>query len=278
MLGVLMALVLVATLGSTLIQTRGDREQRMVQVLGTALQIAKPAYTFDSLVCCQTEPLSMTFTGTAVPLRAHGGFGTLSRPDFTVRQNLFGRVEDLPWAELANTTLTIALFNMGTGLQRKADIRRVLARLPQDMNALAVVEFEQPLAADALAGFARQYNACPDKVVYESRPGSAPITWDSNMTPPPDDTALVQMINCVDVLPDDLAAFRSWVRILQQHDEPNLRRFDLTLARLRKASADGLAYGYVDQLVTVEKLRTIIEDPRVRAVRLADVAFELDRP
>ncbi|MFC7585070.1 hypothetical protein ACFQYP_16035 [Nonomuraea antimicrobica] len=65
-LGVLMALVLVATLGSTLIQTRGDREQRMVQVLGTALQIAKPAYTFDSLVCCQTEPLSMTFTGTAV--------------------------------------------------------------------------------------------------------------------------------------------------------------------------------------------------------------------
>ena len=68
------------------------------------------------------------------------------------------------------------------------------------------------------------------------------------------------------------------LEMLRQHDEPNLRRFDLTLARLRKASGDGLAHGYVDELITVKRLREIIEDPRVRTVRLADVTFDLDRP
>ncbi|MEV4223245.1 hypothetical protein [Nonomuraea sp. NPDC049725] len=277
-LGVLTALVLVATLGSALIQTRGDREGRMVHVLGTALQIAKPAYTVTSWTCCRTEPLSMSFTVTAAPMRAHGGFALQSRPDFTVRQNLFGGVEELPWAQLANTTLTQALFNMGTQLQRKPDIRQVLARLPQDMNALAVVEFERPLTADSLVGFAQQYGACPEKVVYEARPGSAPITWGSDMTTFLGVAPMSQVTRCSDLPPEDLAAFRSWVKTLRQHDEPNLRRFDLNLARLRKASGEGLAYGYVDQLVTVKQLRKIIEDRQVRAVRLADVTFDLERP
>ncbi|MGW5160924.1 hypothetical protein ACWEPN_36120 [Nonomuraea wenchangensis] len=277
-LGVLTALALVATLGSALIQTRGDRERRMVHVLGTALQIAKPAYTVTSWTCCRTDPLSMSFTVTGAPMRAHGGFDMQSQPDFTVRQNLFGRVEELPWAQMANTTLTTALFNMGTWLQSKPDVRRVLARLPQDMNALAVVEFERPLTTGALVGFARQYNACPERVVYETRPGSVPITWGSGMTTFWGVAPLNDVTVCSDVPPEDLAAFRSWVKMLRQHDEPNLRRFDLDLARLSKASSEGLAYGYVDQLVTVKKLREIIEDPRVRAVRLADVTFDLDRP
>ncbi|GAB1819105.1 hypothetical protein [Herbidospora sp. RD11066] len=273
-LGVLTVLALVATVGSHLVQTRGLREHRMVSVLGTALQIAKPAYAVTATTCCETGPLSMSFTVTATPMRAYGGFGTSGGQEFTVRQNLFGGVDELPWHQMADTSLTLALFNMGTRLQEKADVRKVLARLPQDLNALAVVEFARPLAGADLLGFTRRYDACPEKVVYETRPGSAPITWGTGMGAPARSGGIV----CSDAPPGELAAFRAWVATLQDHDEGNLRRFDLSLDRLRKAAKGGLAYGYVGQIVTVERLRRIIEDPLVRTVRLVDVTFDLNRP
>nr|WP_235854691.1 hypothetical protein [Nonomuraea aridisoli] len=76
----------------------------------------------------------------------------------------------------------------------------------------------------------------------------------------------------------ELGNFREWAGLLRDHDDANLRRFDLSLDRLRTAARDGLAYAYVADLVAIEKLRRILEDPRVRTVRLADVAFDLDRP
>ncbi|MEO3871303.1 hypothetical protein ABGB18_21020 [Nonomuraea sp. B12E4] len=61
-------------------------------------------------------------------------------------------------------------------------------------------------------------------------------------------------------------------------DGDDLRSFDLPLARLRKAAKDGLAYAHVDQLTSVRKLRRLIDDPLVRTIRLAGVAYDLDRP
>ncbi|MEU8385428.1 hypothetical protein [Streptosporangium sp. NPDC048865] len=55
-----------------------------------------------------------------------------------------------------------------------------------------------------------------------------------------------------------LASFRRWVGILEDHDDDNLRDFDLSLARLRKAAHDGLAYASVDSLATIGELRKII--------------------
>ncbi|HUR07045.1 MAG TPA: hypothetical protein VM347_31180 [Nonomuraea sp.] len=66
--------------------------------------------------------------------------------------------------------------------------------------------------------------------------------------------------------------------ILKDYDDDNLHDFDLSLARLRKAANDGLAYAYVNEGATIGELRKIIEDPLVQTVRVADVTFDLERP
>ncbi|WP_433252236.1 hypothetical protein ACQPYK_07435 [Streptosporangium sp. CA-135522] len=89
---------------------------------------------------------------------------------------------------------------------------------------------------------------------------------------------LPQSVTCSDSPPETLEGLRGWVGVLREHDEPNLRRFGLDLARLRKAAGEGRAYAYVDSLATISSLRKLIEDPQVATVRMADIAFDLERP
>ncbi|AQZ66621.1 unnamed protein product [[Actinomadura] parvosata subsp. kistnae] len=271
-LAVLLALALVATIGSSLVQQRGDREQRMMDVLGTAFKLYNPAYNVSVGDCCETTPLSMSFQVTASPLRAVGGFWPDGGDTYTISQDFFGRVGRLPLGSTAATRLSISLFDVGGTQAPKDQVRKVLARLPAGLNALAVVEFATPLKEAELKEFLSRNKTCADKVVYERRTSSLPITWGDITW---NRGGLAEGKQGCGV---GLDSFRAWVRLLREHDGANLRSFDLSLARLRKAAAEGLAYAYVDQLASVEKLRELIEDPRVRTVRLADVTFDLDRP
>ncbi|MFG3435937.1 hypothetical protein ACGF0J_01715 [Nonomuraea sp. NPDC047897] len=274
-LAVLLVLFLAAA-GLTLVQKRGDRDERMKDVLGTAFKLYNPAYEVWTESCCDITPWSMGFTVIASQIRAGGGFTGNGGSAHTITQDFFGRVGRLPLGNYANTNLSTSLANVGTDLQRKEDIRKVLARLPDGLNALAVIEFATPARAEEVAAFSRDFGFCPQKVVYERRPGSVPITWGAttwDRAPMPEGTT-----SCADDMKHHLAGFRAWSGLLRDHDDANLRHFDLSLARLRKAANDGLAYAVVDNLVPVEDLRKVVEDPRVRTVRLADVAFDLQRP
>jgi hypothetical protein len=283
-IAVLLAAVLVLTLGSRWIQERGDRERRMVSVLGTALQIANPGYLIKETSCCETSPLSMGFTVGVSPLRAHGGSfagGVFAEQPFTVEQDFFGRAMSPPFGYATETTLTYGLYNVRTGNQPKEQSRRVLARLPGDMNALSVVEFAKPMTDGEAVAFAEQYDGFPDLVVYEDRPRATPITWGpwtlGQVPVPGRPEPAGGMIGSAERFTEGLREFRAWVTSLREYDDANLRRFGMDLARLRKASSAGLAYAYVSQLTPVKELRKIIEDPRVRTIRVADVAYDLDR-
>ncbi|MEV0148162.1 MULTISPECIES: hypothetical protein [unclassified Nonomuraea] len=273
-LAALVAVALVATLGSAAVQKRGDRERRMWDVLGTAFKIYNPAYAIDVQDCCQTTPLSMSLTVSARQRRAQGGFQGDAGSSYTITQDFFGRVGRLPLGNYANTRLSSALGEVGTDLAGKEQVRKVLARLPTALNAMAVVEFTSPVTPEELG---RLGHGCTARVVYERRPGSVPITWDMTTW----DRAPLNMEKetpC-DAQPRvDLENFRRWVGMLRDYDDANLHRFDLSLARLRKAAKEGLVYAYMDDLASVEDLRKLLEDPRVRTIRLADVAFDLDRP
>jgi hypothetical protein len=82
---------------------------------------------------------------------------------------------------------------------------------------------------------------------------------------------------CADLIPHDLDNFRAWVSSLRDHDEINLRKFGLDLSRLRAAATAGKTYGYADRLLTVDQARKLIENPQVKTIRVADVAYDLDR-
>ncbi|MGW4961086.1 hypothetical protein ACWEPL_28030 [Nonomuraea sp. NPDC004186] len=274
-LAVLALLAVAATEGSSLVQTRGDREQRMQAVLGTAFQIYNPAYAVTIGSCCQTTPVSMSFEVAARPLGPVGAWPVGSE-SYTLSQDFFGRVGRLPLGHTANTRLSQSLFDLGTTLTTKDEVRAVLARLPADLSALAVVEFEQPLGEAELKAFVKQYGTCAERVVYERRPGSLPITWSFDYWA--DATDLGKGGDMTDeACGGSLPRFRKWTGLLRDHDNANLRSFDLSLDRLRKAASAGLAYGYVDQLSSVRELRELIKDPKVRTIRLAGVAFDLDR-
>ncbi|WP_329080473.1 MULTISPECIES: hypothetical protein [unclassified Streptosporangium] len=90
-------------------------------------------------------------------------------------------------------------------------------------------------------------------------------------------TSTTRSGECSDLVPHELANFRAWVGTLKEYDEPNLRRFGLDLARLRSAASGGKVYAYVDTLSTIGQLRRIIDDPRVATVRVAEVAYDLER-
>ncbi|GAA3797568.1 hypothetical protein GCM10022226_16140 [Sphaerisporangium flaviroseum] len=276
-LATLMVISLVATIGSPWVQRRGDRVQRMYQVLGTALQMANPGYNIE-LGMPSASPLSLSLEASIRPLRAVGGFST--GRDFgdqkdELTQDFFGHVQRPPLGFATETPLTYGLYNVGTGNQPKERMREVLARLPETMDALAVVEFTTPLTPAQLLAFGKQYQSCPDLVVYEHRPRFTPITWSPglglmNTTAPP------FRGECVDYVPRGLADFRTWVGSLRDHDDANLRQFGLSLARLRTSAAEGKAYAYVDELSSIDRLRKIIEDPRVRTIRVADVSYPLE--
>jgi hypothetical protein len=265
-LAVLLVVSLGAVLGSRLIQERGDRELRMVDVLGTALQLANPGYVIAERECCDVSLTGMSFTVDVRPERAMGGFfAGADAQALRVEQDFFGRVQAPPLGHATETSLTYGLYNVGTGNQPKEDMRKVIARLPEGLTALAVVEPARPLNAKELAAFLTRTGLNAERIVYENRPRSTPITWSMYQlgTGPGEE--------------DDLAGFRRWVGSLRDHDEHNLRQFGLDLPRLRKSAADGLAYAFVTN-ATVGGLRKIIDDPEVRTVRVADVTYHLQRP
>ena len=279
-LAALVVLVLVATVGSSMIQQRGDRETRMTDVLGTAFKIYNPAYDIQVQDRGATTPLSMSFTVSARPMRAIGGFvAGYGGAEHVVTQDFFGHVGRLPLGNDAKTTLSRALANVSTGNQPKKDTRKVLARLPEDLNALSVIEFARPLTTQELGAFTARYKSSAEKVVYERRPRSIPITWGGmtfwDRAPMPEDDHVIEPDEAIKL---DLASFRRWVGILKDYDDDNLHDFDLSLARLRKAANDGLAYAYVDIEAKIGDLRKIIEDPLVQTVRVADTTYDLERP
>ncbi|WP_157570533.1 hypothetical protein [Microtetraspora malaysiensis] len=266
---ILLVGVLLLDLGAQWIQRRGDREDRMVDVIDTALRVANPGYYISGGICCDTTAFSLSFTVRLAPLRAGGDASNYFSGGavFTVSQNQFGRVEWPPPGFIKETPLFTALDSVGTDAPpSKADTKRILDRLPESMSALAVVDFAKPLGESEFSAFVERHAAVlPETAIYDGRIGGTPISW-----------RLATGELAPGELPrNGLAGFRRWVGDLRDHDAANLDKFGLGLKLLRKSAADGMAYAYITQTARVSDLRALIDDPQVRAIRVADVAYDL---
>ncbi|MFG6201425.1 hypothetical protein [Nonomuraea sp. JJY05] len=272
--------VLLLDLGAQWIQRRGDRDDRMMDVLGTALQVANPGYRIDAMRCCDTTAFSLSFTVRLTPLRA-GGYSSSNQFSggaiFTVSQNQFGRVEWPPPGFIWETPLFTALDSVGTDAPpSKADTKRILDRLPESMYALAVVDFAKPLGESEFSAFVQRHTAVPpERAIYDGRIGGTPISWRLDTSLPDAPQGDAPELAPGELPRNGLAGFRRWVAGLRDHDAVNLDKFGLGLKLLRKSAADGMAYAYVTQHARVGDLRALIDDPQVRAIRVADVAYDL---
>ncbi|MFI7538482.1 hypothetical protein [Streptosporangium sp. NPDC049376] len=279
---ILLVGVLLLNLGAQWIQRRGDREERMVNVLGTALEVANPGYRIYPVTCCDATAFSLSFAVRFTPLRAGGDASNYFSGGavFTVSQNQFGRVEWPPPGFVRETPLFTALDSVGTDAPpSKADTRRILDRLPESMSALAVVDFAKPLGESEFSAFVRRHpTVLPETAIYDGRIGGTPIGWRLDTPLPNAPQGDAPELAPGELPGNGLAGFRHWVGSLRDHDAVNLDKLGLGLKLLRKSAADGLAYAYVTRHNRVGDLRALIDDPLVRAVRVADVAYDLTTP
>ncbi|WP_326826076.1 hypothetical protein [Streptosporangium sp. NBC_01756] len=142
--------------------------------------------------------------------------------------------------------------------------------------------FEQPLTGAEFKEFAEErYGdglSSPDRLLLSSAGGGSgdrtPFGWSSVtriFVEQPSEKGSEVSARSTEAIED----FRRWVGGLRDHDKRNLSVLGLDLNRLRKSAAEGRIYGYIAAGEPVGALREILDDPRVRTIRLGDVAFDL---
>ncbi|AWS40729.1 hypothetical protein [Streptosporangium sp. 'caverna'] len=274
---------------SALIQFRGDRDDRMQRVLGTAFLVAHPDYS-SGLSSLDSDLTSMTLTIEAEPREPRQLPSEVTRRpgavSFEITQNLLGHVTEGVYGLQSKLTEALGQTGEHAGSQQEAHGRAegVFGRLPKSLLGTAVVEFERPLTGEEFEKFYQEHygdeGPGPDLTFLLSPAGSGstfrmPLGWSSSFSvffhePAPDRETGLSTSGA-----EAVKSFQNWVGQLRDHDAANLKELGLSLDNLRKASSDGRIYGYVTAGESVDALRKTLDDPKVRTVRLGDVAFDL---
>ncbi|GAA3091404.1 hypothetical protein [Streptosporangium carneum] len=259
-----------------------DSDERTAQVYGTAARVANPdkrlSYADDDGGLLET-----TYTLWGEPRRA-GRDERVTRYDIT--EDLFGTVWtsslDGPSGSLGDAIDSVEEDpEADKELTEKA--RKTIDGLPQTLDAVAVVEFARSMTTDRLVAFNRRHKLCGGADVsyiyapspyYDDSSSDPPlnaVVWNRNMT---EGYIRADFSYQCETEPEPaLAEFRRWVGLLDEGDD--LRAFELDHGWLAETAKAGVVHGLVIDRWKLADLRKLLDDPEVRTVRLADVAFDL---
>ncbi|MEU4224047.1 hypothetical protein AB0F17_07115 [Nonomuraea sp. NPDC026600] len=254
---------------------------RMAKVYGTAARLANPDKRLLDGYSNGGGLRDTTYTLWGEPRRAGpGGGGT----EYTIVENLFGAVRapslDGPSGSLADAIASV---------EEEADVdevvtekaRKAIDGLPQTLDAVAVVEFADSMTTERLVAFNRRHKICGGADVsymyslsyYDSSdpPSANAIVWNRDMVE--DDFSADITYQCETEPAAALAEFRRWVGLLGEGDD--LKEFGLHYEWLADHAEEGVVHGLVVDGWKLADLRKLLDDPEVRTVHLADVAFDL---
>ncbi|MFI7702056.1 hypothetical protein [Nonomuraea sp. NPDC049480] len=169
--------------------------------------------------------------------------------------------------------------------ERMARLYGTVARIANPDKRLphvAVVEFAHSMPAERLVALNRRHRICggadvsyiysPSYYDDSSEPASLnAVVWNRGMTE--DDIQADLAYQCETEPVAALAEFRRWVGLLDEGDD--LGAFELDDTWLAGAADEGVAHGLVVDRWKLADLRELLDDPEVRTVHLADVAFGL---
>jgi hypothetical protein len=266
-------------------QTRGDREERF-RLVGVGLQVANPGLHFDGPFCCNTELRGMELVVSASPRTARAESEiTTFRPSVTLR----GRVEPHSVYPLPPAPATQVL----DARPSPGGTRGLLQRLPDAVVATAVVELARPLRHREWEAFLErrgrrlspQFLDVPPvflEPLYTDKrrdfPPRTAIGWPEPISVrlDPDELEHGGLRDITAADDDSLPQFQRWVRMLRDGDDSNLRRVGLpSLERLRALARSPRVHGFILERATLAELRSYLDDPAVRSIAVADVAFDL---
>ncbi|WP_433352023.1 hypothetical protein ACQP25_03345 [Microtetraspora malaysiensis] len=255
---------------------------RMALVYGTAAHVVNPDKRLQHGYGGDGGLLKTTYTMTGEPRRAGPSEG---ETEYHIVYSRFGTVRapslDGPSGRLA---AAIASVEADPGVDREAaeKARKTIDGLPQTLDAVAVVEFVHSMSTKQLLAFNRRHEICggadisyiysPSFYDDSADPASLnAVVWNRYMIEDPIPTELTYQC---DTEPEAaLAEFRRWVGLLDEGDD--LDEFELDYAWLTDTAKEGVVHGLVVDRWELADLRKLLDDPEVRTVQLADVAFDI---
>ncbi|SNT34854.1 hypothetical protein SAMN05216276_10361 [Streptosporangium subroseum] len=258
-------------------------DERTAQVYGTAARVANPDKRLFYGYSDGGGLLGTTYTLWGEPRRASPGEdGT----GYKIVENRFGTVRapslDGPSGSL-DDAITFVEEDLGVDKEVTERARKTIDGLPQTLNAVAVVEFAHSMTTERLVAFNRRHRLCGGEDVsyiyapspyYDDSSGDPPlnaVVWNRNMT---EEYIQPDLPYQCETEPEAaLAEFRRWVGLLDEEDD--LSEFELNYAWLTDAAKAGVVHGLVVDRWKLADLRKLLDDPEVRTVHLADVAFDL---
>ncbi len=258
-------------------------DERMAQVYGTAARVANPDKRLPYGYSDGEGPLETTYTLLGEPRRAgHGEDGT----GYEIVENLFGTIEapslDGPSGRLGDAIASVEA-NLGVDRELTERTRKTIDGLPQTLDAVAVVEFAHSMTTERLVAFNRRHKLCGGADVsyiyapapyYDDSSDDPPlnaVVWNRRMT---EEYVRADFSYQCETEPEAaLTEFRRWVGLLDEEDD--LSEFDLDYEWLTDAAKKGTVDGLVVDRWKLADLRKLLDDPEVRTVQLADVAFDL---
>ncbi|MEU4411371.1 hypothetical protein AB0F88_43300 [Streptosporangium sp. NPDC023963] len=258
----------------------GFDDERTALVYGTAARAVNPdkRLTDDH---SDGGLLVTTYTLRGEPRRAGPGE---DRTGYEITEDLFGSVRAPslggPSGSLADA-LTSLDVELGVDRQLMEKARKTIDGLPPTLEAVAVVEFTHPMAVERFVAFNRRHELCGGEDVsyiyapylYDDSSDMFPmnaVVWNRDMTKKRWEDLTYR---CGTEPEAALAEFRRWVGLLYEGDD--LEEFGLSRGRLAGTAEEGVVYGLVVDGWKLADLRKLLDDPEVRTVNLADVAFDL---
>lgn len=257
-------------------------DERMARVYGTAARVANPDKRLSHGYSDDGGLLKTTYTLWGEPRQAGPGEGGT---EYEIVENPFGTVRapslDGPSGSLASA---IASMDVDPGVDGKLaeKARKTIDGLPRTLDAVAVVEFAHSMTAERLVVLNRRHGLCGGADVsyvyspsyYDDSSGDPPlnaVVWNRDMTQ--EHSWVDPPYRCETEPEAALAEFRRWVGLLDEGDD--LREFELDHEWLTETAKEGVAHGLVVDRWKLADLRKLLDDPEVRTVHLADVAFDL---
>ncbi|MEU8379501.1 hypothetical protein [Streptosporangium sp. NPDC048865] len=256
-------------------------DKRTALVYSTAARVTNPDKRLTYGYSDGGGLLGTTYTLQGEPRRAGPGEGSA---EYEITEDLFGTVRapslDGPSSNLARTIDRLDA-EPGVDKQLTEEARKTIDALPQTLRAVAVLEFTRSMTAERLVAFNRRHELCGGTDVsyiyspynYDDSSGDPPmsaVVWNRDMTKEYREDLTYE---CETEPGAALAEFRKWVGLLKEGDD--LEEFELSRGRLAGTAEEGVVYGLVIDGWKLADLRKLLDDPEVRKVDLADVAFDL---
>lgn len=258
-------------------------DERTARVYGTAARVANPDLRLLNGYRDGVGLLEATYVLRGEPRGAGPSEGDM---EYEIVEDLFGAVRTAPSLDGPNGSLADAIDSVGMdsgadwGLAEKA--RKTIDGLPQTLVAVAVVEFADSVTTEQLVAFNRRHRICggadvsyiysPSFYDDSSEPSSLnAVVWNRNMTQERTWEELAYQCETEPVAA--LAEFRRWVGLLDEGDD--FSDFELDYDWFTGAAEEGTVHGLLIDRWKLADLRKLLDDPEVRTVYLADVAFDL---